>query len=206
MNIDSTRPHVGRIYDYILGGHHNFEVDRVAAEQVLKLVPAYPELARQNRGFLQLAAMRCARDKVSRILDLASALPTQGHFNEHLPDADILFSDNDPLSVRHGREILQGQSNHRYIEADLLDPDPLFDAAAQFLGRGHHMVIGFIGVSYLLPDSAVHRLARLGHELSGPGSAMASTRRSSASKAIPRWISNSMGCSPCDNVPRIGAA
>lgn len=61
MTIDSTRPHVGRIYDYILGGHHNFEVDRTAAEQVLKLVPAYPELARQNRGFLQLVA-RGARE------------------------------------------------------------------------------------------------------------------------------------------------
>lgn len=77
--------------------------------------------------------------------------------------------------MSHGREILQGRSNHRYIEADLLDPDPLFDAAAQFLGRGHHMVIGFIGVSYLLPDSAVQQLARLGHELSGPGSALAMT-------------------------------
>lgn len=42
MKIDTTQPHVGRIYDYVLGGHHNHEVDRQATERMVRIVPSYP--------------------------------------------------------------------------------------------------------------------------------------------------------------------
>ena len=31
------RPHAARIYAYLLGGYHNFEIDRKAAEYVLQI-------------------------------------------------------------------------------------------------------------------------------------------------------------------------
>ncbi|MEO5726694.1 MAG: SAM-dependent methyltransferase, partial [Byssovorax sp.] len=34
MKIDTTIPHPGRIYDFVLGGHHNFEADRLAAKKI----------------------------------------------------------------------------------------------------------------------------------------------------------------------------
>jgi len=36
---DPSKPSSGRMYDYYLGGSHNFEVDRQAADQILKLFP-----------------------------------------------------------------------------------------------------------------------------------------------------------------------
>jgi hypothetical protein len=33
--IDTTRPHIGRIYDYVLGGTQNFEADRQVADKLL---------------------------------------------------------------------------------------------------------------------------------------------------------------------------
>lgn len=175
MNIDSTRPHIGRIYDFMLGGNHNFEVDRAAAEVLLQVVPIYPELARLNRWFLQLIAMRWAQAKVDKVLDLASGLPTQGHFNDYLPDARILFSDNDPLSVSYGQEILRPRPHQRYIHADLQSPQPLFAEAAQFLGTDQRLAVGFIGVSYMLPDSVIKQVAQLTHAFCAPGSVLAMT-------------------------------
>ena len=57
---DASKPNAGRIYDYVLGGNHNFEVDRLAAQQILKIVPDYPNLARYVRWFLGEAVRRLA--------------------------------------------------------------------------------------------------------------------------------------------------
>lgn len=173
--LDSTRPHIGRIYDFILGGHHNFEVDRKAAAELLKIVPIYPELARLNRWFLQLIGMRWAEAGVRNLLDLGSGLPTQGHFNEQLPEARIIFSDKDELSVSYGQKILQDNPNQRYMQVDLLQPEALFKAAEEVFGKGAKMAIGFIGISYLLPDSVIKQVAQFTHELSAPGSELAVT-------------------------------
>lgn len=172
-NLDSARPHIGRIYDFILGGHHNFEVDRSAAAEMLKIVPRYPELARLNRWFLQLIAMRWAEAKVQNLLDLGSGLPTQGHFNEHLPNARILFSDKDELSVSYGQKILQDCAHQRYVQVDLLQPEPLLKNAEEFFGKGAQMAIGFIGISYLLPDHVVQQIAQFTHGMCAPGSELA---------------------------------
>ena len=81
MNIDTTKPSTGRIYDYMLGGHHNFEVDQIAAQQILKVLPSYPTWARLNRWFLQMVAEQWAGSGYHHILDLGSGMPTQGHFH-----------------------------------------------------------------------------------------------------------------------------
>src|SRR5689334_34414 len=93
MNIDITRPQVGRIYDCVLGGTHNHEADRRAVEEIVKLVPTYPRWAWLNRTFLAEVGRRWAAEGRERVLDLGSGLPTQRHFNELLPGAKILFTD-----------------------------------------------------------------------------------------------------------------
>ena len=47
--VDASKPSPGRMYDYYLGGNHNFEVDRQAAEQVLKIMPFVPKASRLQR-------------------------------------------------------------------------------------------------------------------------------------------------------------
>ncbi|WP_280380194.1 SAM-dependent methyltransferase [Nocardia wallacei] len=44
------------MYDALLGGSHNFEVDRLAAEAGKRLVPDLPRLALSNRAFLRRGA------------------------------------------------------------------------------------------------------------------------------------------------------
>src|SRR5829696_7048124 len=116
MPIDVTKPNVGRIYDYVLGGHHNFEADRAAAEQMLKVFPAYPRWARLNRWFLQMVAARWAVEGHKRVLDLGSGLPTQGHLHDAIPDAKVIYTDMDSVTVTYALEMLGDNPAVTYIQ------------------------------------------------------------------------------------------
>src|SRR5438445_11130749 len=53
VNLD--QPSAARMYDYYLGGAHNFAIDREAAERAIAAMPATVAGARTNRAFLQRA-------------------------------------------------------------------------------------------------------------------------------------------------------
>jgi O-methyltransferase involved in polyketide biosynthesis len=173
MNIDTTKPSIGRIYDYILGGHHNFEADRLAAQQILKAVPSYPTWARLNRWFVQLVAEQWASSGHHHILDLGSGMPTQGHFHSAAPHAKVLYIDNDPVTVAYAQEVIGDNQLVSYIQADLRDPARIFDAANQLFGGERRVAVGFIGLSYFLDDQSVAQIARALYEWAAPGSVMA---------------------------------
>lgn len=50
--IDVDRPSSARIYDYVLGGKDNYEVDRCGAEQVMAAFPTGRTAARHSRLFM----------------------------------------------------------------------------------------------------------------------------------------------------------
>jgi SAM-dependent methyltransferase len=175
MSIEPARPHISRIYDYVLGGTYNFEADRKAAEAILDLVPAYPRWARLNRSFLGRVGQLWAAAGRTRVLDLGSGLTTQGHFNEHLPGARILFTDSDELTVEQGRQILAGVPGMDYVKADLRDPAALLAQAAPFFGDDRRLAVGCIGVAYFLSDDALAALMRQLHAFCAPGSVLALT-------------------------------
>ena len=147
MAVDTSRPSIGRIYDFMLGGHHNYEVDRQASANLLKIFPTYPRWARINRWFLQFVANMWAEQGQSQILDIASGLPTEGHFNDALPDARILFSDNDPLSVAYGQELLKDAANMAYCEADAAAPERVLAQASGFFRGRRKVGIRAIGIA-----------------------------------------------------------
>jgi len=49
------RPSAARMYDYLLGGFHSFEVDRMMTEQILQISPQLRLKAQINRAFLRRA-------------------------------------------------------------------------------------------------------------------------------------------------------
>lgn len=173
MDIDTNVPHTGRIYDFVLGGHHNFEADRDAAKRILEVLPAYPRWARVNRWFLQFVASKWAEDGHERVVDLGSGLPTQGHFHDAMPDAKVLYTDLDPIAVVYGQQILEGQPNRAYVRVDLRDPEGLIRECKSFFGERPKMAVGVIGVAYFLSDDEVRRLARALHDWCAPGSVLA---------------------------------
>jgi hypothetical protein len=111
-NIDLTVPSVARVYDYYLGGAHNFDIDRTFATKVLAGFPEARDFARHNRGFLQRAVRATVAELgVTQFLDLGAGIPTAGPTHEVArtvdPEARTLYVDSDLVAVSHTELILQ---------------------------------------------------------------------------------------------------
>src|SRR6266851_9348332 len=106
------RPNVARMWDYFLGGAHNFAIDREAAEQAIKLYPDLPLVAQVTRAFLRRAVRFLLDQGVDQFLDIGSGIPTVGNVHEIAqrvnPAARVVYVDNDPVAVAHSRTILAG--------------------------------------------------------------------------------------------------
>ncbi|WP_119729326.1 SAM-dependent methyltransferase [Thermomonospora amylolytica] len=76
VQIDTSRPHPARMYDYYLGGKDNFQADREAAEQAVRGWPALRTAARANRAFLGRAVRFLAGEAgIRQFLDIGTGLP-----------------------------------------------------------------------------------------------------------------------------------
>jgi hypothetical protein len=127
--LDIARPSPARIYDYMLGGSHHFEVDVNAAERLLSVVPEIRDTAWSNRGFHQRAASWIARQGVRQFIDIGSGLPTVGNTHDVVskvhPDARVVYVDNDPMVELHSQAILETGGTVSVLCADLRDPEAI---------------------------------------------------------------------------------
>jgi hypothetical protein len=124
--IDDSRASVARMYDYSLGGKDNFEVDREAARQAWEVMPDGPQLALANRAFLADAVRRMTRAGIDQFLDLGTGIPTSPSVHEvaraAIPDAHVVYVDNDPVVLTHSRAMLHGIDGVVSIMRDLREP------------------------------------------------------------------------------------
>ncbi|MBX6383177.1 MAG: SAM-dependent methyltransferase [Microbispora sp.] len=133
--IDTSKPSISRVYDFMLGGKDNFAVDREVAQAALKIAPDAPAAARANRAFLRRVVRHLAGEAgVRQFLDIGSGLPTQGNVHEVAqqvaPDARVVYVDNDPIVLVHGRALLARNGSTTVIEADIRTPEAIIDNPA----------------------------------------------------------------------------
>lgn len=151
-------PSSARIYDYLLGGAHNFEPDRQAAQRLLAAVPAQ-EMAWNNRAFLRRAVLLLIDAGVRQFLDLGSGIPTVGNVHEVAQEADptcrVLYVDIEPIAVAHSELLLAGNDNAAVIRADLRKPEAILDSpeVRQFLDLKQPLGLLMVGVMQFVPDS-----------------------------------------------------
>ncbi|WP_149264236.1 SAM-dependent methyltransferase [Actinomadura sp. K4S16] len=135
--VNVNEPSPARVYDYFLGGKDNFAVDRQHAMEYLSRWPDLVENARQNRAWMVRVVEYLASQGVDQFLDIGSGLPTAPNVHQvaqrSIPDARVVYVDNDPIVLAHGRAILGGGSHTHYIQADVRDPEPILDEAAEHL-------------------------------------------------------------------------
>ncbi|GHH68709.1 hypothetical protein GCM10017673_18260 [Streptosporangium violaceochromogenes] len=151
--VDPTRPSAARVYDYLLGGTHNFAVDRRVADEVMKVAPTR-ELAQANRRFLVAAVRHLTTLGVRQFIDIGSGLPTGQNVHQVADEtARVLYVDNDPLAVTEGRSLLDGDRTS-YIRGDLRDPQgimthPETNKLIDFTAPAALMIIGMM---HYIPD------------------------------------------------------
>ncbi|GAA1302825.1 SAM-dependent methyltransferase [Saccharothrix xinjiangensis] len=123
-NGDVERPNVARLFDYYLGGAHNFAVDREYAEQALPRIPT-AEIVQHTRAFLRRAVRVCVAAGIRQFLDLGSGIPTAGNVHEVAQQVDptcrVVYVDNDPTTVAHSRTMLRDSPSVAIAEADVRD-------------------------------------------------------------------------------------
>ncbi|GAA2821840.1 SAM-dependent methyltransferase [Kribbella solani] len=129
---DTTKPSIARTYDYLLGGKDNFAVDRAFGDRFINELPGSRQIAYDNRG----ALIRAVREIVTttpvrQFIDLGSGLPTADNVHQvaqrYAPDSKVVYVDNDPIVLAHGRALLAENDHTTVIQADLREPRTIFD-------------------------------------------------------------------------------
>lgn len=157
-SVDLTRPSAARMYDYYLGGSHNFAVDREAAKSVEKIFPGMSGAARANRSFLRRAVRYLLSQGIDQFLDLGSGIPTVGNVHEIAqqtnPEARVVYADVEPVAVAHSTALLADNPLALAIQGDLREPESVLDNADVRAMLDFDRPIGLLMVAVLhfVPD------------------------------------------------------
>ena len=139
--VEIERPAAARMYDYYLGGSHNFEADRALARENMRVWPDVAHIARANRAFLRRAVGYLGEVGIDQFLDLGSGIPTVGNVHEiaHAanPESRTVYVDADHVAFAHASSLLADTPYATIVHADLRDPaavlgDPAVTAAFDF--------------------------------------------------------------------------
>jgi hypothetical protein len=154
--LDTSRPSPARVYDYYLGGFHNFAADREMAQQALRMWPELPTIMRANRAFLRRAVTYLAGAGVRQFLDIGSGIPTADNVHvvaqEVAPDAKVVYVDVDPVAVEQSRAILGGDPRTLAVHGDLRDPAGVLDRAGELLDFDQPVALLLVALLHFVPD------------------------------------------------------
>lgn len=132
QSVDVSVPSAARVYDYVLGGAHNFAVDRLMGDKIERDLPHVRSGARINRAFLARAVRFMVDQGVRQFLDIGSGIPTVANVHEVAqeqdPECRVVYVDRDPVAVAHSELILAGNDRTGVLQADMRDPDSILNS------------------------------------------------------------------------------
>ncbi|WP_066934423.1 SAM-dependent methyltransferase [Microtetraspora fusca] len=177
--VDPTIPSVARIYDYLLGGKDNFAADRAAAEKVIALTPNVREGVQANRRFLSRAVEFLAGTGIRQFLDIGAGLPTQENVHQvalrAAPNSRVVYVDNDPIVLAHGRALLADNPRTIVVDGDLRDPAAILGdpRVTGHLDLDRPVGLLMLAVLHFIPeDDLAEQVVRTLRDRLAPGSAM----------------------------------
>lgn len=165
--IDTTKAHPARVYDVFLGGKDNYPVDREAAAAALAANPRGYLDVRHNRDFMRRAVNHLAGETgIRQFLDIGTGLPTQENVHQIaqrvIPEARVVYVDNDPVVLAHARALLTSgpQGRTDYIDADLRDPAAILRKAADTLDFAEPVALVLVAVLHFLEDDEAYGIVK----------------------------------------------
>jgi hypothetical protein len=138
---DISKANTARVYDYWLGGSHNFVADQDAARALIAVEPNVRGVARANRAFLDRAVRFMSAAGIRQFLDIGSGIPTQRNVHEvaqeAAPGSRVVYADHDEVAVAHSKLLLEDNPDAAAVYADLRNPakilaDPVTRALLDF--------------------------------------------------------------------------
>jgi hypothetical protein len=142
-----------RYYDYLLGGYHNFAVDRKLGDRVISIFPDVRLGALANRAFLRRVVKFLSQQGIDQFLDLGSGIPTSGNVHEVAqeinPAAQVVYVDIDPVAVIHSQAILKGNPNAAIIQEDIHNIEKILEHPTFTALIDLHKPLGLLMLSVL---------------------------------------------------------
>jgi SAM-dependent methyltransferase len=132
VGVDPTRASNARVYDAFLLGKDNYEIDREVLHKVQQAAPEAQDLAFENRGFLIRACRFIAgQTNITQFLDLGSGLPTAENTHQVVqrinPETKVVYVDNDPVVLAHGRALLEENEHTHFVAEDIFEPQRILE-------------------------------------------------------------------------------
>ncbi|RKT51576.1 SAM-dependent methyltransferase [Saccharothrix australiensis] len=158
-DVDLGRPSIARVYDYWLGGAHNFAVDRAVGDKVLGDVPVLKNVILNHRAFLRRAVRYLLARGIRQFLDLGSGIPTVGNVHEIAqavdPTAKVVYVDIDPVAVAHSRAILTGNESVAVLQTDVRDARGVLKSpeVRDLLDFDRPIAVLMVALLHFVPDS-----------------------------------------------------
>jgi len=146
------------MYDYALGGSHNFAVDRQMVEKVEAMMPGSSLIAHANRGFLRRAVRYCLDAGVRQFLDVGSGIPTVGSVHEVArqiaPETRVVYVDNDPIAVAHSQAILRDNPHTGAIKGDVRRPAEILadPTVTELIDFDRPVALLLVSLLHFIPD------------------------------------------------------
>lgn len=159
--LNEEQPNAARVYDYFLGGHHNFAKDRELAEQVLQIAPQARAIAFANRAFLGRVVRSLVGQGIEQFLDLGSGIPTKGNVHEIAqtlnPACRIVYVDQDPVAVEHSNLLLRNNEKATAVLADVREMEELLahPIVNEFLDFEQPIGILLMALLHFVPEDDV---------------------------------------------------
>jgi len=158
---DPRVAHPARVYSYWLGGKDHYPADREAGDEVARIRPEVVAAARANRAFGQrVTGYAAAGLRIRQFLDIGAGLPAPGPTHEIAqkisPACRVVYADNDPLVLTHGRALLTarpGAEPCTYLHGDVRDPAALLEQASAVLDYSRPVAVLLLAVLHFLADT-----------------------------------------------------
>ena len=157
--VDTKRANVARIYDYWLGGTHNFLADQDVGRAIAAVEPRMRLIAQTNRAFLGRAVRFLGDRGIDQFLDIGSGIPTSGNVHEIAqqanPAARVAYVDVDPVAIAHSKAILAGNENADIVDGDLREPEKILahHAVGKLIDFGRPVGLLLMVVVHFITDA-----------------------------------------------------
>jgi S-adenosyl methyltransferase len=160
--IDTTVASEARVYDYLLGGTANFEIDREVAQRQGEAAGGIENArtgVRMNRLFLGQAVRYLAGDLgVRQFLDIGTGIPTMGNVHEVAqqvaPESRIVCADYDPVVLAHARSLMKSTEEGAadFIQGDFREPDAIIAQARETLDFDQPIAVMLIALLHFFRE------------------------------------------------------
>lgn len=187
-----VKPSAARVYDYLLGGAHNFAVDRELAKQLLAIHPNGAAVARRSRAFMRRGVQFMVDRGIRQFLDLGSGIPALGNVHEIAQKADprcrIVYVDYNDVAAAYGDSLLEGNDNATMLQVDVTQPDLVLNAPQTRDLINFDEPLGLLAVTlfhYVAPSQDPAGVLRRYREAMAVGSYLAISHAASDFEVVP---------------------